>query len=153
VSRRSQTALNPQQLALVRQLGEIIIPTTDTPGAIAAGVHDFINHQLAYCYSEDERIQILDCLARIQSVAQTRHERDFLACEAEQQISLLRDMEAARNEFDASDRQAFKQFKALVALGYYTSEIGASQELAYAPVPGGYRPIKFSEIGKAWALN
>src|SRR5690606_36214168 len=148
VSRRTQTALDPQQLALVRQLGEIIIPTTDTPGAIAAGVHDFINHQLVYCYSEEERAQFLNVLARIETAAQTRYERAYLACEAEQQIALLQDMEAAREEFSAEDRQAFKQLKALVAFGYYTSEIGPTRELAYLPVPGGYRPIKFSEIGK-----
>src|SRR5690606_12244552 len=144
VSRRSQTALNPQQLALVRQLGEIIIPTTDTPGAIAAGVHDFINHQLVYCFGENERTQILGGLTRIQAIAQSRHEQNFLTCEPEQQIALLQDMEAAREEFSADDRHAFKQLKALVAFGYYTSEIGATRELAYLPVPGGYHPIKFS---------
>jgi hypothetical protein len=153
MSRRTQTALDPQQLALVRQLGEIIIPTTDTPGAIAAGVHDFINHQLVYCFGENERTQILGGLTRIQAIAQSRHEQNFLTCEPEQQIALLQDMEAAREEFSAEDRHAFKQLKALVAFGYYTSEIGATRELAYLPVPGGYRPIKFSEIGKAWALN
>ncbi len=152
MSRRRATALDAAQLELVKALGELIIPTTDTPGAIAAGVHDFINHQLAHCYNDAERGQILSGLARIDAVAQARHQQPFLACEPDLQIQLLQDMEAAREEFTPEDRLAFKQLKALVAFGYYTSETGATRELAYAAVPGGYKPIKFADTSKAWAL-
>lgn len=153
LARRKNTALNAQQLSLVRVLGEIIIPTTDTPGAIAAGVHDFINHQLTYCFNAAEQQVILLGLEKIDARAQAQHQHNFLTCNKVQQHNLLTDMEAAQNGFTATDRQAFKQFKSLVAFGYYTSEIGATQELAYAAIPGGYKAIKFAEIGKAWALN
>jgi hypothetical protein len=152
LTRRKNTALNAQELNLVRELGELIIPTTDTPGAIAAGVHDFINHQLAYCFNAQEQQEILTGLKNLDARAQTQHQHDFLSCSKTEQHALLTNMEAGQQGFTAQDHHAFKQFKSLVALGYYTSEIGASQELAYAAIPGGYKAIKFAEIGKAWAV-
>lgn len=151
-SRRKNKAFNADQLALVRTLGELIIPTTDTPGAMAAEVHTFIDHQLAYCFSAQEQAAIFAGLAKLDAQAQQRHQHGFLACNNADQISLLTDMEAARSGFNAGDRKFFKQFKALVVFGYYTSEIGATRELVYAAVPGAYKPIKFAEVGKAWSL-
>lgn len=150
--RKRNKALDPQQLALVRELGEIIIPTTETPGAIAAEVHNFIDHQLAYCFSAQEQAKIFAGLKKLEEQAQARHKKSFIATSKAEQIALLTDMETERAGFTADDRAAFKQFKALVVFGYYTSEIGATQELVYAAVPGGYKAVKFAEVGKAWAL-
>ncbi|PUA28592.1 MAG: hypothetical protein B0W54_11895 [Cellvibrio sp. 79] len=153
MNRSTKTLFDKNQLALVRELGEIIIPTTDTPGAIAAGVHDFINHYTVYCASKDEQKSLLNTLKRIDDSAQTNSHKPFLLLTKEQQIDLLNNMERAKNGFDQKDRDGFKQLKALVLFGYYTSEIGATQELAYLAIPGGYKGnFKFKEIGKAWAL-
>jgi len=153
-SRSKNSFLNKSQLALVRELGEIIIPTTETPGAIAAGVHDFISHQAAYCFSADEQQMLQAGLEKIASSANKLYGKDFLLCESAQQIELLTHMEQSKAGFTEDDRQFFKQLKALVVFGYYTSEIGATQELAYFPIPGGYKgSVKFATIGKAWALN
>lgn len=153
MNRSKQTLLDKNQLALVRELGEIIIPTTDTPGAITAGVHDFINHFVVYCASKDEQQLLVDFLTRIERSAQDQFKQPFLLLDKKQQGDLLNNMEQATNGFGQNDRKAFKQFKALVVFGYYTSEIGASQELAYLAIPGGYKGnFKFKEIGRAWAL-
>lgn len=152
-TRRKKTLLNADQLALVRELGEIIIPTTDTPGAIAAGVHDFINHFSVYCANTAEQQALLSGLKRIDDSAQTRFSTSFVTASKTQQIELLTNMEQAADGFTAADRQFFKQLKALVTFGYYTSEIGATQELAYLAIPGGYKGnFKFKDVGKAWAL-
>ena len=152
-SRRKKTLLSADQLALVRELGEIIIPTTDTPGAIAAGVHDFINHFAVYCANATEQQALLSGLKRIDDSAQARFGTSFLTASNPQQIQLLTNMEQASDGFTAADRQFFKQLKALVTFGYYTSEIGATQELAYLAIPGGYKGnFKFKDVGKAWAL-
>ena len=149
MNRSKKTLLDKNQLALVRELGEIIIPTTDTPGAIAAGVHDFINHFMVYCASKEEQQALRAVLTRINSSGN----KPFLLLGKEQQIELLNNMEQARNGFNQPDRDGFKQLKALVVFGYYRSEMGASQELAYLAIPGGYKGnFKFKEIGKAWAL-
>lgn len=154
LTRSKKTLFNTSQLALVRELGDIIIPTTDTPGASAAGVHDFINHFAVYCTSNAEQQALLAGLTRIDDAAKTRFSTPFLSASKPQQIELLTKMEQATDGFTADDRQLIKKLKALVAFGYYTSEIGASQELAYLAIPGGYKGnFKFKEIGKAWALT
>lgn len=43
----------------VAVLSEIIIPTTDTPGAIAAGVPNYIEFMLSEWYDKDERTRFL----------------------------------------------------------------------------------------------
>lgn len=150
--RRRKTLLNPQQLALVRDLGELIIPTTDTPGAIAAGVHDFINYQLVYCFSKEDQTRHITNLDRIDSLAQQEFGKHFIAATKEQQIDFLTRMEKPVAPFSNDDRHYFKQLKALVVFGYYTSEIGATQELKFLPIPGGYKGnVKFKDIGRTWA--
>lgn len=150
MNRSKKTLLDKNQLMLLRELGEIIIPTTDTPGAIAAGVHDFISHFAVYCASNEEQQTLLATLVRIDSV----NGKPFLLINKEQQIETLNNMEQAKNGFTQQDRNGFKQLKALVMFGYYTSEIGASQELAYLAIPGGYKGnFKFKEIGRAWSLS
>jgi hypothetical protein len=153
-SRSKKTLLTAKQLELVRALGDIIIPATDTPGAVAAGVHDFINHYTAYCASSAEQQQLLATLARIESAAHSEFKTAFTALTNAQQLQLLNAMEQAQNGFNQADRKGLKQLKALVVFGYYTSEPGATQELAYLAIPGGYKGnFKLKEIGRAWALN
>ena len=46
----------------------------------------------------------------------------------------------------------FRTMKELTLLGYYTSQIGATQELKYAQVPGRFDGcVPFSSIGRAWS--
>lgn len=153
LTRSKKTLLTSDQLALVRELGDIIIPATDTPGASAAGVHDFINHFAVYCATAAEQQALVAGLTRIADSAQSRFNKPFLTASKAQQIELLTHMEQAADGFTAADRYFIKQLKALVLFGYYTSEIGASQELAYLAIPGGYKGnFKFKQVGRAWAL-
>ena len=151
--RRQQTLLDSQQLALLAEVGELIIPTTDTPGAKAAGVQDFINHQLVYCFSKSDQARYLKYLARLANIAREQLGSEFITAPQAQQIALLNAMEKGTAPFTQEDRHFFKGLKALVIFGYYTSEIGATQELNYQPVPGGFKAIKFQQVGKIWAHN
>jgi len=46
----------------------------------------------------------------------------------------------------------FSTLKELTVAGYYTSEVGASQELRWSAAPGEYRPdVPLAEVGRAWA--
>ena len=47
----------------------------------------------------------------------------------------------------------YGKFKYLVLLGYYQSEVGATQELRYELVPGAWRAcLPLAEVGRASAI-
>lgn len=146
--------LKPDQLQMTGTIAELIIPTTETPGALAANVHGFMDSYLAECVSRDDQKKFLTGLNRVNQVAKQHFDKEFLACNPTQHIQLLTAIEKNDLGFTKDDKNFFKQFKSLTLFGYYTSEIGATQELAYLPIPGGYKGnFPFAKIGKAWALN
>lgn len=154
LSRRKLNLLTADQLLVLRELGEVIIPATDTPGAIATGVHDFINGYAAHCLSKEEQHQLTSTLNKIADAAKTHQKMSFDQLSLAQKVELLTKIEQAKSPFTEQDRTDLKQVKALVVFAYYTSEAGASKELAYLAIPGGYKGnFKFSTVGKAWALS
>ena len=148
-------ALTRQQAEMVATIAEHIIPETDTPGARTAGVHVFIDKMLAEHYPAEENQRVLGGLATIDARTWEECDRDFLGCNAEQQRAVLEiiDQEAFAARPDRRDVHWFRTLKELTLLGYYTSEIGATQELRHVAVPGRADGcVPFTEIGRAWAV-
>lgn len=144
----------PDQLQMTGEIADLIIPTTDTPGALAVNVHGFLDSYLAECVSKEKQQQFLNGLKKINSIAEDKFHKTFLACTHKQHIQLLTAIEKGDLGFNAEDKDFFKYFKSLTLFGYYTSEVGATQELAYLAVPGGYKGnFPFATLGKAWSLN
>lgn len=154
MSRAKGKLLNADQLALLRDLGDVTIPATDTPGALATGAHDFINYFAPACLSSDQQTQLLTGLDMIATQSQSLFTKPFTQLTIAEKISLLTRMEKAESPFTQTDREQIKLIKSLVTFAYYTSQAGATQELAYLAIPGGYKGnFKFSTVGKAWALS
>lgn len=124
-----------EQRALVSALSERVIPTTDTPGAIAAEVPQFIEKLLADWAMPEDKEPILAGLEAIE--ARSRRDYKVAAAKAapEQQDALLT---LAMNDRLPGGEDFFDKFRQLVITGYYTSEIGITQEREYLPVPGRY---------------
>jgi Gluconate 2-dehydrogenase subunit 3 len=130
--------LDDVQRRQVAVIAELIIPTTDTPGAIAAGVPDFIHRIVADWYTHEERSIFLNGLADLDRDSRERFAAEFLALAPSQQLALLDELDAARWGGIDGDSPFFAKIKELTILGYYTSEIGSRHELVYRPVPGTY---------------
>ena len=130
-----ETVFTPTQRALVTALSERILPTSDTPGAIAAGVPEYIEHMLGDWAITDERATIIDGLAAIDARSLHDYEKAAVKASATQQDALLR---LAMNGELPGGAPFFQAFRQLVITGYYTSEIGITQEREYLPVPGEY---------------
>ena len=145
----SAPVFTPAQRALMSALCERVIPTTDTPGAIAAGVPDYIEKLLAdWALPKDLKpIQAgLDAL-------EARSRRDYRVAGAEaspeQQDALLT---LAMNNRIPKGKDFFEDFRQLVIVGYYTSEIGVTQEREYLPVPGEYNgAFPYSQVNKVYS--
>ena len=122
--------LDSHQNDTVVTLSELIIPQTETPGARAARVNEFIDLVLSDA-EERDRKEFLKGLAWMDARSQELFGTDFLAASADQQTALLTILASPRNKAfeDQVGIDFFKAIKALTITGYYTSEIGMKQEL------------------------
>jgi len=106
------------QYEIVSRMSDLIIPATDTPGSVAAGVPEYID---AVVTSEPKLQTIFrNGLARL---------GDFGRLSEAQQIEHLTAISQAAK--GSADRLFFLAIKNLTADGYYTSRIGLVQELGY----------------------
>src|SRR6266705_158904 len=72
-----------------------IIPATDTPGAKAARVNEFVDVILTEWATGEERRNFLDGLAGVDKQSNELFGKDFAAASAPQQLALLRSMDDA----------------------------------------------------------
>lgn len=124
-----------QQRKLVAALSERVLPTTDTPGAIAAGVPAFIEQMLGEWALPGDVAPFVAGLAAIDARSRLDFGKAAADASAEQQDALLT---LAMNRQLPGVEGFFDKFQQLVVIGYYTSEIGITEEREYLPVPGSY---------------
>lgn len=116
-------------------ISELTIPTTDTPGASALGVPVFVLLAL------DQRLSGLapEILPILQRELDRAAGGSFLAKPSHDQSKILGALDTAAYAAPAranTPTYAWRKIKAAIVAGYYTSEVGASKELIYEPVPG-----------------
>jgi hypothetical protein len=148
-------ALTKQQAELIATIAEHIIPETDTPGARAAGVHIFIDKMLAEHYPPEDKARVLGGLASIDARTWEQCDRNFIDCRADEQRAVLTiiDRETFAEGAERREVHWFRTLKELTLLGYYTSEIGATQELRHVAVPGRYDGcVPVTEISRTWSV-
>ncbi|WP_311267746.1 gluconate 2-dehydrogenase subunit 3 family protein [Sphingobium sp. WCS2017Hpa-17] len=139
----------PDQRALMTALSERILPTTDTPGAIAAGVPAYIEKLLADWALPEDQAPILSGLAEIDSRSRQDYKIPAVDTKPEQQDALLT---LAMNDAIPNGIEFFEAFRQLVITGYYTSEIGMTQEREYLPVPGEYNgAFPYAQVNKVYS--
>src|SRR4051794_14024225 len=121
---------NPTQNELVIVLSELIIPQTDTPGAKAAKVNEYIDTVLADAKTED-RDKFLQGLAWIDTSSEDRFHQRFVNAQPVQQIELLTSLStaAAPSPTDEPGVEFFQAIKGMTITGFYTSEAGLLQDI------------------------
>lgn len=143
--------LDTGQQDLLAALVDEIIPATDTPGASEAGVPQFIDKLLSDWYEPEDRDAFLAGLATVDPRAAGG---SFVGLAEEARTALVTEMDAEAYEprDEGEPTPFFRQLKELTLSGYYTSEIGATEELRWLAAPGRYEAdIPLSEVGRAWA--
>ena len=145
----SAPVFTAEQRALMTALSERVMPTTDTPGAITAGVPAFIEKLLADWSLPDDRKPILAGLDAIEARSQADYGVAGAQASAAQQDALLT---LAMEDKLPGGADFFDKFRQLVLTGYFTSEVGITQEREYLPVPGRYDgAYPYSEIKKVFS--
>lgn len=143
-----------EEIELLDEVGETIIPATGTPGAKSVGIGAFMAMMVDECYDDAQHTAFRTGLLTLDGKARERLGRSFLRASAVERTAFL-------NELDEEDRRTprapgrpvfyFRMLRQLTLLGYFTSEVGATQALRWLEVPGGYdgdAPYRAGE--RAW---
>jgi hypothetical protein len=136
------------ELKILTKAADVIVPVTDTPGAVAAGVPQFIDALARHWMLPEELAQFRSGLADLDKRAQQRYKRGFAACTPAQGAVILQALRAASpyegRTFELAARiedpkaPFYLRLRDLVVYGYFTSETGSTKELRYVAVPGRF---------------
>ena len=178
---------------MVVAIAETIIPETDTPGARAAQVDQFIDTLLSDHFAAAEKERFLSGLTRLDARSRRIHQKAFAELTPAQQTEIVGELdklafqqetlanatpeaaapsprsqqsnvqvgqgvggtpaEATSPPSDAADvgpQSFFRMMKELAVVGYYTSEVGQTQELRINPMKP-YRDIPYTPGTPTWA--
>lgn len=136
----------PALFAFVSRVADALIPTTETPGAVAVGVPQMLDHLMVDWADDETREKHLAdwqlILTTLAVPAETPNE------EFAENVRLL---DAVAFTTERAQYGGYRRQKSLIAQAYYWSEPGATQELQYELNPEELivcGPIE--EIGRTW---
>lgn len=147
--------LSDGQRSIIAAMAEIIIPRTDTPGAMDAGVPNYIELMAADWFNDQERAIFEDGLEDMQTRIPAEYGKAFDELPQEQQLEIMEALEDAASDSSwyefanvqrdfISDAPFICQVKELTIWGFFTSELGGSQVLRHNPMPmrfDGHYPL------------
>ncbi|MBT6033607.1 MAG: gluconate 2-dehydrogenase subunit 3 family protein [Kordiimonadaceae bacterium] len=149
-------ALNQAQLDLIGDMADTIIPDTETPGAKSVNVHYLIDELAVNWMKASEKTIFLGKLTALDERIKVEHGKSFSELDMAGRGAVLdqlgAEMIAEGEAADGEEQNIYRELRELILFGYYTSEVGASEELLYDPIPGDFKGcVPYSEIGKAWS--
>ena len=119
---------------IVSRMADLIIPTTDTPGAVAAGVPQYID-QVAGGNAGMRQLLAQGC-AWLDEQSRRGEGKPFVELDEARQLALLEPLCERADKLASGDRgdlgaRFFRTVKSLTADGYFTSKIGLVDTLGY----------------------
>jgi hypothetical protein len=153
---KSTPGFSAGDIAFFDEIAETIIPATRIPGAKAAKVGAFMAVYVNDCLREREHLVFQDGLAKVADLCDTEYSALFTAITPKQRTELISTIDI---ECRAYNRQRekygpphfFTLMKEVAVIGYFSSEIGATQAVRYVEVPGAYHgDVPYKKGDPAW---
>ena len=141
----------------LNEVGETILPATDTPGAKAANVGAFMQTMVSDCYEAKDQAIFMKGMAELNTASKKHHNKTFMESTPEERTAFLTALDQEAKEYQKNKKQDdpthyFTMIKQLTLWGYFSSEIGATQALRYVAIPGKYEGcVPYKKGDKAWA--
>lgn len=138
--------LTAAQRKIIAAMAEVIIPRTDTPGAIDAGVPNFIELMASDWFNEQESAIFSAGIKAMEEQVPSVFGKPFDQLDLAKQLQVMEELEDqasdspwyefgnVQREF-ISDAPFICQVKELTIWGFFTSEVGSTQVLRYDPMP------------------
>jgi Gluconate 2-dehydrogenase subunit 3 len=132
----------------VTALADTLIPRTDTPGALQAGVPATFSQLIRDWAKPQNAADFMASLAALDQAAKTETGKAFALLPRKQRTAFLTRYDAAHLRSD----KGYTKLKLLLMTLFYMSEPGATQDLRYEHVPGAWQAsIPLTPKTRTWA--
>jgi hypothetical protein len=165
---KTGVTFSADDIAFLNEVGEVIIPATNTPGAKEAKVGEFMSVMVRDCYDEKNQNIFMEGMRELQfKTSKAKIGKSFMEANTEERHNLISALdkevkeEAARvadakkkdpNNKKEVSKHYFTMMKELTLTGFFTSEVGATKALRYVAIPGRYEGcVPYKKGDKAWA--
>ena len=136
--RKAEFPLSEKQQAILQSLVDIIIPTTDIPGAKDLAVDKFVTTMVADCYDKETQEAFIEGLDELDSGARERYGKPFTKLNADQSVDLLKKMDAMAEGVPDNKINFVAFVKSLTIEGYMNSEYILKNLLDYEMAPARF---------------
>ena len=149
-------------MSLLNEIGETIIPKTDTPGAKDANVAEVMKTVVTDCYTPESQAEFMKGIENIDKESKKRFSKKFMELSVKQREELLTGLEEEAKKYNdeqnkkddprreklkkedkeydfvSAPRHYYTMMKQLTLLAFFSSEAGMTKALRYLPIPGKY---------------
>jgi glucoside 3-dehydrogenase (cytochrome c) hitch-hiker subunit len=137
-TRKQIGTFTAQDVALLDEVADTILPDTKTPGAKAAHTGAFMALMVTDTYDDRQQAIFRDGMKKLNDAA-------FLTSTPAQRLTLLQQLDREQKTYmdtrpDGGPPHYFRLMKELALFGYFTSEIGCTQAMRYRETPGRFDP-------------
>jgi hypothetical protein len=139
--KKVSVALNKLQVtgdeeALLAKLADVMIPETDTPGALAVKAHLFTFVMVDDCLNKEDQIKYLKGMRSFDEALKKVTGKDFNNASADERLEMLMAFEAHLEESDEETEFFYKRTRGYILQGYTSSQHFLTEVKPYVLVPG-----------------
>jgi hypothetical protein len=136
-------SFSQNDIALLDEVAETIIPKTATAGAKEAEVGKFMTVMVNDCYAEADQKIFHEGMNKLDDACKKMHGHSFMKADAAHRKELLTALDKEAKDYAKTKKKEdpnhyFSMMKQLTLLGYFTSKPGLEQNFNYKQVPGKY---------------
>jgi hypothetical protein len=147
----------------ISTLVDMILPRTNTPGALDVHVDVFIDKVIAQSYDEDGQKNMRKDITSFNKDCKEKFGAVFHELTEDKRIAVLEAAEKSNGKFNPGiwgksigEQEPigfYRSIKATAIWAYMTSEEIGKNVLSYDPIPGGFKAcISVDEVGNKWTL-
>ena len=155
--------LDEDEAIFIRTIVDLMLPRTDTPGALDVKVDIFIDRVFARLYDEEGKGYIRNQIAEFNQECIDMHGAKFIDLSKDQQIAFMERAELNSGKFSGSvwgtpvgpQEQIgfYRSLKSTAIWAFFSSEEIGKNVLNYDPVPTMYKGcIPLDDVGNRWSL-
>jgi len=151
-------SFSQEDIDFLNEVGETILPATDTPGAKAANVGAFMQIMVSDCYEAKDQEIFMQGMAELKfKASKAKIGKAFMEASPEERNALLTALDQEAKAYQINKKQEdpthyFTMMKQLTLSGLFTSKIGATEVLRFVAVPGKFEGcVPYTKGEKAWA--